>query len=1180
MNNQEEPAMGSQENRAIETMSASGSQTFLSDRPKNIIKFEHKNDMLIFCLLLFLHDFVHDYNLKSGIDRVFHPGNMAVFKGMGLIFGEDDELDHTYKNTQPRENKQPEPLKDVGFKGMEGMEEFFREYFKNYEYTPLQSPQQKSITGGSVNKNETDTLSTGVNTDNVEKSKLVNKPLSQNEPGSSKKQLKAQKTKRSLPTNESVVDKLASGVSQQLPSVDATRVISMKPSSVNLLIPPQTTTKIDFNKAVSFFETNTDFLKFYSTLTTFVITYLGNKPPVVNVPMNRHLGKLPELENSVRLSFEYIINSFFIHQKNTEAKISAQSPDTNADESVPPPTDNPEIASEPEPDLKTEAKQMGLYKDLFILLKLAFEYVLNQMQTINNSVAIDPFIVLNSTDMLRQFIVCLTTYLNSKHNETILVNSDNTDGNTNDTAPQGGSPSNTSNKSGDTGPAGGTPTQITYGYLQTHTTLINTIARGVFVKFGIWETIWNALKDQDASIENLGKYSFGPPILEKITYDVLKTIYPIPENDNQRTPENRNNELLILEILILKKLLGGVSPDQATSFGGTIDDELKDYIDKFYSDYNKPPATTTADSIIKFEEFVLENPKLVPGQPNLHKIMSIFGYSEPKPGSAEITTDDYRQNVNMSKLHDMYMNNERVVESLKSVNITPSNTSDGQSSPTNLYDLLKNNTTLMELENVNDVQIPAPKYRFVINNSANIGSNFNGSRMFMVNESIENASEEASVEDKDKFKKAQPMFGLYRSIRNGIFCGTPSMMDAMDDCSLERGTTDPKEFGTTYSEIVYAPDGGSEKISFGGVVLNYLKGDGTNEKLHAKIDYELLCENLAPPEIQEKLTGLPRWEDTKNAAKVETTTEAATETAPEAAMETAPVAEPNAGDKVIISTPEMDVHNTELLKARVAYRGVLTTIQDFYNESSAMIAIASIPTPSGKPKTSINEPKFEAIWDNIAYHVNPHWFNTMLAMTSVKSMGDYLQECQGCFKWGGYISKPDEFPAAVNMFISEHRITPVYRSVSETNKIIPYDSNGNALRLSIHGDRPSGARAMFMLLNGNKEGINEHAITGYVYTAANQSPSRSLLVARGNTENGKVIYCTSEPKLDTESKVSVFWDKLSGVKRVKTSKSTNTAKKGGGGSPVSEKKGVIKRRRTLRKNPTPKKKVYSSKIFT
>jgi hypothetical protein len=101
---------------------------------------------------------------------------------------------------------------------------------------------------------------------------------------------------------------------------------------------------------------------------------------------------------------------------------------------------------------------------------------------------------------------------------------------------------------------------------------------------------------------------------------------------------------------------------------------------------------------------------------------------------------------------------------------------------------------------------------------------------------------------------------------------------------------------------------------------------------------------------------------------------------------------------------------------------------------------------------------------------------------------------------------------------------------SETNKIIPYDEHGNALRFGIQGDRPSGFRSNYILLNG-ETGINQQAISGYLYTSATQKPSRSLIVSRGSgdieTNNntrkdglkGKLIYVTRELPIIQEDRI-------------------------------------------------------------
>lgn len=141
----------------------------------------------------------------------------------------------------------------------------------------------------------------------------------------------------------------------------------------------------------------------------------------------------------------------------------------------------------------------------------------------------------------------------------------------------------------------------------------------------------------------------------------------------------------------------------------------------------------------------------------------------------------------------------------------------------------------------------------------------------------------------------------------------------------------------------------------------------------------------------------------------------------------------------------------------------------------------------------------------------------LLGATALKTMGDYLQECQACFKWGGYVNNIEKFPTYLTRMKEFIKIKDklIYRSVSEGGRIIPYDQKGNGLRLGIQGDRPSGFRSIYMLLNGDGA-INDQAITGYMFTSSTQNPSRSLLVARnGGKENsnglkGSVIYATRE----------------------------------------------------------------------
>ena len=82
----------------------------------------------------------------------------------------------------------------------------------------------------------------------------------------------------------------------------------------------------------------------------------------------------------------------------------------------------------------------------------------------------------------------------------------------------------------------------------------------MFIKLGIWKKIF--FPDR---IPRPDEYVFGVSQMNQITYEKLVEIYPID-------PEigHRNNELLILEILILKRLLLEMSPSKTLIFGNKI----------------------------------------------------------------------------------------------------------------------------------------------------------------------------------------------------------------------------------------------------------------------------------------------------------------------------------------------------------------------------------------------------------------------------------------------------------------------------------------------------------------------------------------------------------------------------------------------------------------------------------
>jgi hypothetical protein len=724
-----------------------------------------------------------------------------------------------------------------------------------------------------------------------------------------------------------------------------------------------------------------------------------------------------------------------------------------------------------------------------------------------------------------------------------------------------------------------------------------------------------------------------------------------------------------MQILILKDLLIEMSPSKTLTFGSGIDDKLKNYLDSFYNSHfvnqqqkvNNPPLKPEID------KNVIDNPNIDLQDPQDEIIFDsdseqhdsdegeMFGgglcMSKPCPTSQTLTQPDSREvrhegtspgddseqgiqtteseiknwseiikpdrapgmPILLKNLKKMYQNNIYTIQNLQASRIPPIDIPFGSDTITvyTLYELLTYNQTIMHRTG-SSFNIPAPAFKFVINNAANISANINGSKYFynktdrdnitnivnevkdliifyddgkldtslledklqtvnseyatinerimllkdeekqlnslkkinkisideynrlleiqveikkirntelipcenriwLINEVINNKSDPNWLNNWNYtlwLEQCQPLFGLYRNLARGTFCPTVSMMDAMDNCSLKHGATEPKEVGTMNFELKYESgkpgSGENREISFGGVVLNYNAG----EQLNAKIDFNLKC-------VDEKH---------------------------------------GVNDVANISTVGIKVSESRDLQASVVYERIVSRISDIYNKTYGILPEADLPTPAYSPEevSKFLTDKINRMWSNMQFYNNPDIFNTLLDATAIKTFGDFLQECLACMQWGGYVNSTDNFSDSVKEFIRENNIDPIYRSVSNKDSIIPYDMLGNALRFGVQGDRPSGFRSIYILLNG-LSGINQQAIAGYLFTSPNQSPSRSLIVSRnsiddsnnninkkelgGNGLRGKVIYTTRELQVIQEDRIpyleSLQYKKITETKTLK-----------------------------------------------
>ena len=1217
---------------------------------KVVVPFKREEDMILICLSNFLHDFVHDYNLSSMHKRVIKGDSYGLLQSLKIGIRNQVFKIFQYESGSYGD---PELYDDSKFEDVPGepysKSNSYLEYFnENFMEIPIQDGGDKEafqmkpfqIERAEINEDE----STISMEDNSTKFKLKPDVI------------------HSLKQEET----LASGV---------------KKISDFLIYPlnNELSSKEIYNSLINHFLGNADFLGLYSSLNTFVVTYLGSNCGEESAEfvsmINSELDVKSE-EMKTLIMFNSILCS--IDCIAADLKKSSLNPS----------------------DISME---YSFFSDIFAIFRLAFVSVFNKT---NKDLKLDSLTILNSDLLAQQFIIYYILFLNCEKNEEFndilkkqTGGQDGEEGDDDEQAPQ--PPYMVLDK---TGPVEirGYPEQEATAYFArperkiylgtesifiTHNNLLTTLARGMFVKLGIWDKVFSGVEGyskEDGSI-----YNFGYKEMDAISYDKLLELY----SNNPWKGGNINNELLIMQILILKNLLMEMSPSKTLTFGAKIDDQLKNYLDVFYNNYFVSKEQKTNKPLVKFNEDAINNPdpEASIGADNESMFFASDATPEDEPPVEEDEEDELFGGGNcgsmpcavppneqlptkfsqqtreerraatepggedspiekqpeiggiveeaeseqpvlssgvssfpdseiihpgrppgipivFKNLKKMYQNNVYTMQNLQSSRIPAINVPYGSDVETvyTLFELLTYNQVLMHRTG-SQYKIPAPAFKFVINNAANIAANINGSKLLYTKkdrDDIERIINELSSKDSSEFpslleeitaqrdsiivglsplekrvaelmalkrqnrikiseynellqvqfdaktirntelipcenkkyileqvvklnneeilkgnnwfnewkqsykfwvEHCQPLFGLYRNLARGTFCPTVSMMDAMFNCSLKYKATEPKEVGTTNFELKYEsesknPETGEPDrlISFGGVVLNYNSNgaDGV-EQLNAKIDFDLKCVDAS--------TGL--------------------------------------NDVANISTIEMQVAESHDLKASVVYKTIVDKIKKIYSETYFMTTEEDTPEAAGVDMTNSEErtaflrDKTDRMWSNMQIYrlengiikYSPTNFNKLLSATAIKTFGDFLQECVACLQWGGYVNSLDEFPDKVKSFISENGIKPIYRSVSENDKIIPYDEYGNALRLGIQGDRPSGFRSIYILLNGDY-GINQQAITGYMFTSANQKPSRSLLVCRDSATKandnirkdklrGKIVYVTRELPIIQEDRV-------------------------------------------------------------
>jgi len=1135
-------------------------QIFNKNVDKINVTFDREEDMLVMCLSTFIHDFAHDFNFFSMHSRILKK-NQALFQSMGITIG----------NGILKKFVLPEMLHrdiimydDDKFKDIQEEKPTNFTKSKNNYYKMLRSYESSVMEGGAA--------------------------LDIQDQGELK-----------------FAERLKKFKDQELETQELEEPIKLKPEFLLATSPSEVKIETDFThleqpltkeitdtsiytSILNAYTNDADFLTFFSSLTLYVANYLNCYG--VEDKFREHLSNIEGndkkaiynliMHNAIITTLEYIINDF------VGGKLDGE---TYYDEPI-------EVVHE--------------HANLFALLLMAFKHI---ELTQNKEFLRDSLETLNSKDVLQQFIIYYSGYLTSKSMDEFL------------SIKKGGDPEEDKEKLKEeikeeikqelrdeikegeieiTPPPPSNVIYLTEKIAVTHNNLLTTITRGIFLKLGIWQKI--------GQLKGVEDESFDEETISYLTFENLKNIYPI---DNTITNGHLNNELLILEIIILKQLLLELSPFKMYIMGAKIDDRLKDYMDAFYlANYNFVNQIVNTEAISETNKEIDEYTSSIKDINenelkfyNLEEDSPDFG--SMKGGEPEDITDSITEEaisipasetsaipeilekieepilpaipIILEHFKNAYDLNMRTTNNLINSRIKPIEFDDmnGKKTLTNLYDILKYNQTLIHRVNEDgtnsDFYIAAPKMKFVINNASKVTNNINGIKLVLpkklqnqieelinkyltknengeyelvdisINDELVKLENELNdviagkegfegidekkeilkgnedpdevkeikdeiktiermykmpleneifllntlkeLDDKEKikeylvdirenawkwFKSFSSFLGIYKSINRGVFCPGSSMMDAMDNCSLRHGTSEPKEVGTTNCDMVY--EGNGKKISYGGTIIYY--NQQYPPQLNANIDYRLICNDGSKEDIAS------------------------------------------------ITTNDIQVSESKELNARIAYRGVIEKLKLIFAKTYdyEMSDTSELNDLSDEEIKLKMIEKLSKLWNAVQYNNSVQNFNNLLGSTAIKTLGDFLQECQATYQWGGYVNNSDAFVDTTKDLIeankgTDRQILPIYRSVSEGGKIVPYDNDGNALRLGIQGDRPSGFRSIYILLNASS-GINEHCITGYMHTMGNQKPSRTLLVTRNlgeentNGLKGIVVYVTPNANPD------------------------------------------------------------------
>lgn len=1042
------------------------------------IEFSEEEDMMLLILNTFVHDFGHDYNflgdsylrrIVSNIKELellgIENGN-KVLKKLTDIISSEPRIPSMYNDNIFLDAGDPEYLSEA----LKNKKQKFNERLNGFEIATKKIQQLKEVGEELDNKyHEQQSLSEQVRQlSHEEQGRLLGKEkMEGGELQSTAQELRTAQTAqtaRTAPPSSMVDNVLYKGKQDALMEDLGT---GSKKTSFEVVVPSLSSLKIDISDYIKARANDPDSLEMLSTLKLYITSYLGP---------NYYTGLIPETVDPTS-------ETFYKYYTHYSVITTFYGLICYYDEIV-----EENMVDEQLSILTT------LFSDLlFILLASYLKFVNSKGEDyFSREDALDPLSILDSDEVMETYNRLFAEYVQSSDSEfeefkSTLLSDYEIIEDVKDV--KVGGQDNEREAVVIVEPKY-RHTYVKRQYGVFHNNLLTTVARGIFLKTGIWQKIYPPTQG-DKARDFPSQFVYNPASSKDVSQQFedwktteLSSITSITRDTLKAS--GFKNDLLIAEILILKHMLIEILPDFLYLANG-IDDRLRNFLEVYLYkcgnyDANLKDLSEEDNAILnaaleqeateadlKFivgddEEVAVEERggSLMKGGVNYGE-GTIYNLQR-KVGSYELPNKLFEkkkpQPLSKEDVERAFKLNNDVIRNLTESGIPAINLENG-TKITNLFDLLKMNLGMIKREG-SDFAFPAPKRKFILDNASKLTRNVNGLKLFHDKDALKNLESDPDYERLLKeFRAAQKFFGLYKTLKRGVVCAGSSMLDAMDNCSLDKGATEPKEVGTTNFELVFDNPATGKHFSYGGVVLFY-KGKNKDEEdnINVHIDFSL----------KTKLSGEEQ------------------------------------DDVAHVLVDELDVADSEDLKARIVYKSVIEEVNALFKNA---FRFEDIPPPEGeqldpdfiKRMRELAIIKMRSLWSFLQYNpylqTNPV-FNRLLGKTGVKNLGDFLQETQGTIKWGGYVNTIDGMDDAVKEFIRSRGINVeediIWRSVSKKNAIIPYDQNGDALRLAVEGDRPSAFRAIYFVLfaatNGPTEGINLMTIAGYL------NGLRSILVSR------------------------------------------------------------------------------------